>query len=167
LEELIVRKELSDNYCFFNTNYDSFNGFHDWAKETLNKHRKDKRGFVYSLAEFENTNTHEDLWNAAQRELITTGKMHGYIRMYWAKKILEWSKSPEEALRISLYLNDKYELDGRDPNGYVGCAWSIGGVHDRAWTERPVYGKIRYMNRNGAARKFDVDRYISRYLSFQ
>jgi deoxyribodipyrimidine photo-lyase len=167
LEELIVRKVLSDNYCFFNTNYDSFNGFHDWAKETLNKHRKDKREFVYSLHEFENADTHEDLWNAAQRELVTTGKMHGYMRMYWAKKILEWSKSPEEALKISLYLNDKYELDGRDPNGYVGCAWSIGGIHDRAWTERPVYGKIRYMNRNGAARKFDVDKYISRYLSFK
>jgi len=163
LEELIVRKELSDNYCFFNKNYDSFNGFHDWAKETLNKHRKDKREFVYSPDDFETADTHEDLWNAAQRELITTGKMHGYMRMYWAKKILEWSKSPEEALRISLYLNDKYELDGRDPNGYVGCAWSIGGVHDRAWTERPVYGKIRYMNRNGAARKFDVDAYIKKY----
>jgi deoxyribodipyrimidine photo-lyase len=96
---------------------------------------------------------------------LITGKMHGYMRMYWAKKILEWSKSPEEALRIAIYLNDKYELDGRDPNGYVGCAWSIGGVHDRAWLERPVYGKIRYMNRNGAARKFDVEAYTKLSLN--
>jgi deoxyribodipyrimidine photo-lyase len=164
LEELIVRRELSDNFCYFNTEYDSFNGFHDWAKETLNQHKKDKREFTYSLKEFEQAKTHEDLWNAAQKEMITTGKMHGYMRMYWAKKILEWSKSPEEALRIAIYLNDKYELDGRDPNGYTGCAWSIGGVHDRAWAERPIYGKIRYMNRNGAARKFDVDSYIKRFI---
>jgi len=164
LEELIVRRELSDNFCYFNPKYDLFDGFHDWAKETLNQHRKDKREYVYSINEFEEANTHEDLWNAAQKELLISGKMHGYMRMYWAKKILEWSKSPEEALRIAIYLNDKYELDGRDPNGYVGCAWSIGGVHDRAWTERPVYGKIRYMNRNGAARKFDINSYIGKYI---
>jgi deoxyribodipyrimidine photo-lyase len=159
-EELVVSRELSDNFCYFNPSYDSFEGFHDWAKETLNKHRKDKREFVYSLEEFEQAKTHEDLWNAAQSELLTSGKMHGHMRMYWAKIILEWSKSPEEALKTAIYLNDKYELDGRDPNGYVGCAWSIGGVHDRAWTERPVFGKIRFMNRNGAARKFDVEAYI-------
>ena len=94
-----------------------------------------------------------------------TGKMHGYMRMYWAKKILEWSKSPEEAMRIAIYLNDKYELDGRDPNGYAGIAWSIGGVHDRAWFERPVYGKVRYMNYNGCAKKFDVKKYIDKYLT--
>lgn len=163
LEELIVRRELSDNFCYYNKSYDSFDGFHKWAKETLNEHRKDERDFVYSLEDFENANTHEDLWNAAQKELLITGKLHGYMRMYWAKKILEWSKSPEDSLKIAIYLNDKYELDGRDPNGYVGCAWSIGGVHDRAWTERPVYGKIRYMNRNGAARKFDIDAYINKY----
>jgi deoxyribodipyrimidine photo-lyase len=164
LEELIVRRELSDNYCYYNPNYDSFDGFPDWAKKTLNDHRKDKREFIYSLKEFEEAKTHEDLWNAAQSELITTGKMHGYMRMYWAKKILEWSKSPEEALKISIYLNDKYELDGRDPNGYVGCAWAIGGVHDRAWFERAVLGKIRYMNRNGAKRKFDIEKYVQRFV---
>ena len=159
-----MRRELSDNYCYYNTKYDSFDGFPDWAKKTLNEHGKDKREYVYSIEEFEKANTHEDLWNAAQQQLVKTGKLHGYMRMYWAKKILEWSESPEEALRISIYLNDKYELDGRDPNGYVGCAWSIGGVHDRAWTERSVYGKIRYMNYNGCKRKFDVESYIKKWL---
>lgn len=161
LEELIVRRELSDNFCYFNKNYDSFDGFHDWAKTSLNEHRKDQREFVYTLKEFESAKTHEDLWNAAQTEMMKTGKMHGYMRMYWAKKILEWTKSPEEALKIAIYLNDKYELDGRDPNGYTGIAWSIGGVHDRPWFERPVYGKIRYMNRNGAEKKFNIQNYLS------
>ena len=163
LEELIVRRELADNFCYYNINYDSFEGFQPWAKKTLNDHKKDKREFVYSLKEFENASTHEDLWNAAQRQLTNTGKMHGYMRMYWAKKILEWSESPEEALRIAIYLNDKYELDGRDPNGYTGCAWAIGGVHDRAWSEREVFGKIRYMNRSGCKRKFDIEAYIEKY----
>jgi deoxyribodipyrimidine photo-lyase len=167
LEELIVRRELSDNFCFYNSNYDSFKGFPDWAKKTLNDHKKDEREFVYTLKKFEEAKTHEDLWNAAQLQLVNTGKLHGYMRMYWAKKILEWSKSPEEALKIAIYLNDKYEIDGRDPNGYTGCAWAIGGVHDRAWTERPVYGKIRYMNRNGAKRKFDIEKYISKHSSTQ
>lgn len=161
LEELIVRRELSDNFCYNNKNYDSFDGFHDWAKTSLNEHRKDEREFVYTLEQFENGKTHEDLWNAAQQEMVKTGKMHGYMRMYWAKKILEWTKSPEHALQIAIYLNDKYELDGRDPNGYTGIAWSIGGVHDRPWFERPVLGKIRYMNRNGAEKKFEVKAYIS------
>ena len=161
LEELVIRRELSDNFCYFNKNYDSFEGFPEWAKKTLIEHRKDQREFIYNVEEFEQAKTHEDLWNAAQKELTVRGKLHGYMRMYWAKKILEWSKSPEEALRISIYLNDKYELDGRDPNGYVGCAWSIGGVHDRAWFEREIFGKIRYMNLNGAKRKFDVENYIN------
>jgi len=160
LEELIVRRELSDNFCFYNPKYDSFKGFPEWAKKTLSDHKKDEREFVYSLKKFEEAKTHEDLWNAAQNELLKTGQLHGYMRMYWAKKILEWGKSPEEALKITIYLNDKYELDGRDPNGYAGCAWAIGGLHDRAWAERPVFGKIRYMNRNGAKRKFDVEKYI-------
>lgn len=163
LEELIIRKELADNFCYFNSNYDNFNGFKDWAKNTLNAHRKDKREFIYSLEEFENAITHEELWNAAQKELIITGKMHGYMRMYWAKKILEWSETPEEAMKTAVYLNDKYELDGRDPNGYTGCAWSIGGVHDRAWFERNIFGKIRYMNYNGAKKKFDTDFYINKF----
>ena len=165
LEEMIIRRELADNFCYFNKNYDSFEGFHTWAKESLNQHRKDKRDFVYNLELFELAKTHDDLWNAAQIEMLSTGKMHGYMRMYWTKKILEWSESPEDAMRIAIYLNDKYELDGRDPNGYAGIAWSIGGVHDRAWFERPVYGKIRYMNYNGCAKKFDVKKYIDKYLT--
>ena len=164
LEELIVRRELSDNFCYFNKNYDSFEGFHQWAKTSLNEHRKDERDFVYTIEQFEHAKTHEDLWNAAQMEMVTTGKMHGYMRMYWAKKILEWTKSPEDALRTAIYLNDKYEIDGRDPNGYAGIAWSIGGVHDRAWFERPVYGKIRYMNRNGTEKKFDIKSYIGKFF---
>lgn len=163
LEELIVRRELADNFCYFNKNYDSFDGFHDWAKTSLNEHRKDEREFVYTLNQFEEAKTHEDLWNAAQMEMVITGKMHGYMRMYWAKKILEWTKSPEDAMKITIYLNDKYELDGRDPNGYTGIAWSIGGIHDRPWFERSVYGKIRYMNRNGAEKKFDIKAYIGKY----
>lgn len=162
LEELIVRKELSDNFCYFNKNYDSFNGFRDWAKESLLKHKADKREFIYTKEQFEKAGTHEDLWNAAQRELVSTGKLHGYMRMYWAKKILEWTNTPEYAMKIAVYLNDKYSLDGRDPNGYTGCAWSIGGIHDRPWFERKVFGMIRYMNRNGASKKFDIKGYIKK-----
>lgn len=164
LEELIVRRELADNFCYFNTMYDSFDGFKDWAKKSLNEHRNDKRDYIYTQTQFENAQTHEDLWNAAQQELIQKGKIHGYMRMYWAKKILEWSPSPEEALKSAIYLNDKYSLDGRDPNGYTGCAWSIGGIHDRAWAERPVFGKIRYMNYNGCKRKFDTAEYIKKNM---
>ncbi len=162
LEELIVRRELSDNYCFYNPDYDTFKGFPAWAQETLNRHRDDVRAYRYALPQFEAAATHDALWNAAQTEMMRTGKMHGYLRMYWAKKILEWSETPEEALRIAIHLNDKYELDGRDPNGYAGCAWSIGGVHDRAWPTRPVFGKIRYMNERGCRSKFDVDAYIEK-----
>ena len=161
LEELIVRRELSDNFCFYNPDYDKFAGFPEWARKTLNQHRLDQREFLYSLEEFEQARTHDALWNAAQLEMVTRGKMHGYMRMYWAKKILEWTPSPEEALEVAIYLNDRYELDGRDPNGYVGVAWSIGGVHDRAWGERPIFGKIRYMSLAGCKRKFKVDEYIA------
>ncbi len=165
LEELIVRKELSDNYCYYNREYDSFKGLADWAQQTLTLHSNDSRADTYSLTEFEHAQTHEALWNAAQTEMVKTGKMHGYMRMYWAKKILEWTENPEQAMKYAIYLNDKYSLDGRDPNGYTGIAWSIGGVHDRAWFERPIFGKVRYMNANGAKRKFDVEQYISRNLS--
>lgn len=165
LEELIVRRELADNYCLYNPNYDNFNGFHSWAQTSLHAHRDDKRDYLYTSDQFEHTKTHDELWNAAQREVMQTGKMHGYMRMYWAKKILEWTSTPEEAQTIAIYLNDTYQLDGRDPNGYTGIAWSIGGVHDRAWFERPVYGKIRYMNANGCKSKFDVAKYCKQYAS--
>jgi deoxyribodipyrimidine photo-lyase len=161
LEELIVRRELSDNFCFYNLGYDKVSGFPEWAQKTLDQHRRDHRDYLYRLEEFDQARTHDALWNAAQLEMLLRGKMHGYLRMYWAKKILEWTASPEEALEIAIYLNDRYELDGRDPNGYVGVAWSIGGVHDRAWGERPIFGKIRYMSLSGCQRKFKVDQYVS------
>ena len=167
LEELIVRRELTDNYCYYNKNYDNFRGFKEWAQKTLNEHRDDKREYLYTYKQFERAETHDELWNAAQNQMLREGKMHGYMRMYWCKKILEWTNSPEDAQAIAIKLNDTYELDGRDPNGYVGVAWSIGGVHDRAWTERDVYGKIRYMNYNGAKRKFDVKSYSEKYSKYE
>ncbi|MEI7724407.1 MAG: deoxyribodipyrimidine photo-lyase [Bacteroidota bacterium] len=160
LEELIVRRELSDNFCLYNPHYDRFAGFQPWAKASLNKHRDDVREYCYSEEQFEKGQTHDPLWNAAHLEMVSTGKMHGYLRMYWAKKILEWSASPEDAMAIALHLNDKYELDGRDPNGYAGIAWSIGGTHDRPWGDREIFGMIRYMNYQGCKRKFDVNSYI-------
>ncbi len=163
-DEIIVRKELSDNFCYYSPDYDSFSCFHPWAKDTLDRHRNDKRDYLYSSKELEEAKTHDDLWNAAQFQMMKTGKMHGYLRMYWAKKILEWTESPEIAMEIAIYLNDKYELDGRDPNGYAGIAWSIGGIHDRAWGERKIFGKIRYMSYNGMKRKFNVKQYINNYL---
>jgi deoxyribodipyrimidine photo-lyase len=164
LEELIVRRELADNFCFYNASYDSFKGFPRWAQVTLHDHRKDPRAYSYTLKELENARTHDDLWNAAQTEMIVKGKMHGYLRMYWAKKILEWAENPEQALRTALYLNDKYELDGRDPNGYAGIAWSIGGVHDRPWKERGIFGKIRYMSYQGMNSKFNITGYIKKVI---
>jgi deoxyribodipyrimidine photo-lyase len=162
VDEAVTWRELSDNFCFYVDGYASAQGFPNWGRETLDAHADDARDVVYDLDAFEQADTHDILWNAAQLEMVRTGRMHNYLRMYWAKKILEWSESPEEATRIAVLLNDRYELDGRDPNGYAGVAWSIGGVHDRPWMERSVYGKIRYMNENGARRKFDVDAYIRR-----
>jgi deoxyribodipyrimidine photo-lyase len=161
LEELIVRRELSDNFCFYAPDYDSPKSFPAWAQKTLAQHLEDKREHVYTLKEFELARTHDDLWNAAQLEMVKRGKMHGYLRMYWAKKILEWSRSPRGAMKTAIYLNDKYELDGRDPNGYAGIAWSIGGVHDRPWGERKVFGMVRYMSYKGCKSKFDVEAYIA------
>ena len=164
LEQLIIRRELTDNYCHYNKNYDHFKGLPQWCQNTLNQHREDPRTFNYSEKQFEESATHDALWNAAQMEMVKRGKMHGYMRMYWAKKILEWSQTPEDAFAVALYLNDKYSLDGRDPNGYVGVAWAIGGVHDRPWQERSVFGKIRYMNFNGCKRKFNVKKYCSDWI---
>lgn len=163
LEELIVRRELTDNFCLHNPDYDTLQGAPAWALKTLEEHRHDPRDYIYSLDQFEHAGTHSRLWNAAQTQLLKSGYMHGYMRMFWAKKILEWSISPEEALSIVLRLNDRYQLDGRDPNGYVGALWSVAGLHDRAWKKRPIYGSIRYMNENGCRRKFDVEAYCERW----
>ncbi|XP_051637608.1 deoxyribodipyrimidine photo-lyase-like isoform X1 [Manacus candei] len=163
VEEAVVRRELAENFCYYNENYDSVQGAYDWAQTTLKLHAKDKRPYIYSLQELEQGTTHDPLWNAAQLQMVREGKMHGFLRMYWAKKILEWTRSPEEALKFAIYLNDRYELDGRDPNGYVGCLWSICGIHDQGWAERAIFGKIRYMNYAGCKRKFDVDQFERRY----
>jgi deoxyribodipyrimidine photo-lyase len=161
LEELIVRRELSMNFIFYNPNYAKYSSLPEWAQRTLNEHREDGREYVYSRKEWENAQTHDPYWNAAQKEMMITGKMHGYMRMYWGKKILEWSRSPEQAFEIALYLNNKYEIDGRNANGFTGVAWCF-GKHDRAWQERPVFGKTRYMNANGLRRKFDADAYVEK-----
>jgi deoxyribodipyrimidine photo-lyase len=164
LEELIIRRELADNYCYYNPAYDAFQGLPNWARATLDKHRDDPRPVIYSYQELEDAATHDDLWNAAQTQMVRTGKMHGYMRMYWAKKILEWSESPEQAIDFAIQLNDLYELDGRDPNGYTGVLWSVGGLHDRGFKERPVFGTVRYMSHAGCRRKFDVGAYVRTWL---
>jgi deoxyribodipyrimidine photo-lyase len=163
LEELVVRRELSDNFCLHNPAYDRLEGAPDWAQRTLAKHARDARPYLYAREEFAAAATHDELWNAAQRQLAAAGKMHGYLRMYWAKKVLEWSPGPAEAIRTALWLNDRYSLDGRDPNGCVGVLWSCAGVHDRPWGERPVYGVVRSMTAAGCARKFDVAAFVRRW----
>lgn len=162
-EEMIVRKELSDNFCLYSEDAMLLSSAPEWAQESLDTHRFDHRQHTYTCEQFEQANTHDEIWNAAQLQLTRTGKMHGYMRMYWAKKILEWTKSPEEAINTAIYLNDKYSLDGGDPNGYVGVLWSIAGLHDRPWRERPIFGKVRYMNAAGLRRKFDIDSYVHRW----
>src|SRR5262249_23107935 len=163
LEELIVRRELAVNFVRYNLNYENFACSESWAEVTLRKHTEDKRRFLYTETQLQNAETHDPLWNAAQKQMVLTGWMHGYLRMYWAKKILEWSPSPAVAYDIAVRLNDRYELDGRDPNGYAGIAWAIVGKHDRPWgPERPVYGKVRYMSYESTSRKFDSQAYIER-----
>jgi deoxyribodipyrimidine photo-lyase len=161
LEELIIRRELAINFVYFNPEYDNYTGLPDWCLNTLERHTEDKRPYLYNQAELEQANTHDPYWNAAQTEMMITGKMHGYMRMYWGKKILEWSRTPQEAYKTAIYLNDKYELDGRDPNGYAGVAWCF-GKHDRPWARRPIFGNIRYMNDAGLRRKFDIDEYVKK-----
>ena len=163
LEELIVRRELAMNYVNYNRNYDSFNGLPEWAQRTLKAHHRDIRPYTYRLSELERAQTHDVYWNAAQREMTKYGKMHGYMRMYWGKKIIEWTRDPLQAFEIALYLNNKYELDGRDANGYAGVAWCF-GKHDRPWAERKIFGNVRYMNANGLKRKFPIDNYVNKIL---
>jgi len=159
LEELIVRRELALNFVHYNDRYDSPESLPAWARATLAEHASDARPILYTRADLEAGKTHDPYWNAAQREMVVAGKMHGYMRMYWGKKILEWSATPEEAWATALYLNNAYELDGRDPNGFAGVAWCF-GKHDRPWGKRPIFGSVRYMNDKGLRRKFDVDQYV-------
>ncbi len=161
LEQLVIRRELAINFVNFNANYDSFLGLPQWVKKTLTAHSEDQRSYIYSLRELESAQTHDIYWNAAQKEMVLTGKMNGYMRMYWGKKIIEWTKSPSEALKIALFLNNKYEIDGRDPNGYAGVAWCF-GKHDRPWKERYIFGNVRFMNKSGLERKFNMDSYLQR-----
>ena len=168
LEELIVRRELAINFVRYNAHYDSWDASEAWADRSLRRHAQDERRFLYSDRQLENAETHDPLWNAAQKQMVLGGWMHGYLRMYWGKKILEWSSTPADAFDIAVRLNDRYELDGRDPNGYAGIAWAIVGKHDRAWgPERPVYGKIRYMSYESTSRKFDSKAYIERIAALE
>ena len=160
LDELITWRELAVNYVLYCASYNTYDGIPAWAQRSLSKHRDDPREFLYTLREFERASTHDELWNAAQLEMVRSGYMHGYMRMYWAKKILEWSESASAAIRMAVYLNDKYSLDGRDANGYAGILWAIGGLHDRPWFDRPIYGQVRYMSYGGAKSKFDVAAYV-------
>lgn len=164
LNELIGWRELSVNFVKHVPEYDSLECAPDWAKKTLREHARDRRPYQYDLETLDRARTHDDLWNAAQSQMTKTGWMHNVMRMYWAKKILEWSPTPELAYEYAVLLNDRYELDGRDPNGYAGIAWSIAGVHDRPWFERPIFGTIRYMSRESTGRKFDSGRYIEENL---
>jgi deoxyribodipyrimidine photo-lyase len=159
--ELIVWRELARNFCYYNPNYNQYEGIPDWAKETLEEHKKDRREYIYTLEELENAKTHDEYWNSAQLELLKTGKMHNYMRMYWCKKIIEWTDDPKKAFDIACYLNDKYELDGRDPNGYAGISWCF-GTHDRPWKERKIFGKVRYMSASGLEAKFDIKKYVEK-----
>jgi deoxyribodipyrimidine photo-lyase len=165
LNQLIIWRELAINLVRFNANYDNFEAGEAWAHRTLAKHAKDKRPILYTEAQLEGGGTHDQLWNAAQMQMVTTGWMHNYMRMYWAKKILEWTTSPAEAYGIAVRLNDKYLLDGRDPNGYAGIAWSIAGKFDRPWFEREIFGQIRYMSGASTGKKFDSKKYIQQNLS--
>jgi deoxyribodipyrimidine photo-lyase len=160
LDQVITWRELSINFAHFNKLYDSIESAPDWAHRTLAKHAHDKRPQLYSRRQLEHAETYDDLWNAAQQQMLHAGWMHNYMRMYWAKKILEWSPSPAVAYQTTVYLNDKYFLDGRDPNGYAQIAWAIAGKFDRPWFERPIVGTVRYMSGNAARKKFDADKYI-------
>ena len=161
LEELIIRRELPINFVYYTPDYDSYSCLSRWAKETLEEHKDDVREYVYTRQQLEDAETHDEYWNAAMREMRYTGYMHNYMRMYWGKKILQWSNTPEYAYRTTLYLNNKYFLDGRDPNSFANVAW-IFGIHDRGWTEREVFGKVRYMSAGGLERKTKPEQYVEK-----
>lgn len=161
LEELIVRRELACNFVHYTENYDAYAALPAWARTTLRAHQDDRRAYVYSMAEFEDAATHDRYWNAAMNEMRYTGFMHNYMRMYWGKKILEWTERPDDAFRIALTLNNKYLLDGRDPNSFANVAWLF-GLHDRPWQRRNIFGTVRYMNARGLERKCDIQAYVER-----
>jgi Deoxyribodipyrimidine photolyase len=162
LEELIVRRELAINFTWYaEEDYDRYETLPPWARTTLAEHRADPREVLYDEAQLVNAETHDPYWNAAMREMLSSGYMHNYMRMYWGKKILEWTPTPEVGFELTLELNNRYFIDGRDPNSYAGVAWCY-GLHDRAWTERPVFGKIRYMNAAGLRRKADPEAYVAK-----
>jgi len=165
LEELIVRKELADNFCLYSKNYKDFSGVPNWAKMSLSNHKYDIRPYIYSLKELENAKTHDKLWNATQIQLMREGTIHGYLRMYWAKKFLEWTPTSKEALKTAIYLNDKYAYDSPSANGYVGILWAIAGLHDRAFIDYPITGKIRRMTYNSLKKKYDLTDYLKKYVS--
>jgi deoxyribodipyrimidine photo-lyase len=160
INELIGWREISVNFVKHVPDYDTLQCAPGWAQKTLREHARDKRNPEYSFEELEQARTYDELWNAAQMQMVKYGWMHNYLRMYWAKKILEWSPSPARAYEYAVILNDKYELDGRDPNGYAGIAWAIAGVHDRPWFDRPIFGTIRYMSAASTGKKFNSRRYI-------
>ncbi|HNQ15196.1 MAG TPA: hypothetical protein PKM58_06510, partial [Pyrinomonadaceae bacterium] len=159
LEELIVRRELSFNMTRLNPDYDSLKCLPDWVHQTMRKHADDPREKIYTLEQLENAETDDPLWNAAQMELVKTGEIHNYVRMLWGKNVIGWSRSYEDAFETLVHLNNKYALDGRDPNSYAGILWCF-GKHDRPWMERPVFGTIRYMTSNSTGKKFDSKAYI-------
>lgn len=161
LEELLVRRELACNFVHYNPAYDSYEALPGWALDTLARHAHDERPYLYTREQLERGQTHDPYWNAAMQEMLLTGYMHNYMRMYWGKKLIEWSRTPQEAYATLLYLNNKYFLDGRDPASFTNVAWCF-GKHDRPWQERPVFGSVRTMNAAGLDRKFDMTGYLQR-----
>jgi deoxyribodipyrimidine photo-lyase len=161
LEELVIRRELSVNFVNCVPEYDRYNVLPDWARRTLAAHRTDRRQHLYDGGRLARAETHDPYWNAAMREMLATGYMHNHMRMYWGKKVLEWSSSPEEGYATLLRLNNAFFLDGRDANSYANVGW-VFGLHDRPWPERPVFGTVRYMNAAGLKRKIDIDAYVRR-----
>jgi len=164
INQIVIWRELARNFCYYDEKYYSFDSVPLWAKNELEKHSKDIRKYNYSLKKLENAETHDKYWNSAQKELSITGKIHNYMRMYWGKKIIEWSRDYKEAFDILVHLNDKYAIDGRDPNGYASISWCF-GKFDRPFLERPIFGKIRYMNDKGLERKFNIEEYVSKINS--
>lgn len=162
LDELVTWRELGFNMCAHGSDYDRYESLPDWARATLDAHRRDRRPHHYSHAAFEAAATHDPIWNAAQRQLVQEGRIHSYLRMLWGKKVLEWSRSPREALDILIDLNNKYALDGRDPNSYSGIFW-VFGRYDRPWPERPIFGKVRYMSSTNTGRKLRLEAYVVKY----